>query len=417
MRSSLAGWCVRSPAAMILACAMTGSLSAQDYTSEVIGRLHALPGIPATYYNHVATTGEAIGDGYGTATGSIPHAMYMAPGASAPVDLHPAGYFDSYGLGGESGQQVGYGWSNADRLYRALLWHGSAASVVILHPPAYLFSRASATDGIQQVGSAIPASGGGQAVVWEGTAESVIALHPVGYRESSATGVGDGQQVGVAFLESAPTLSRAMVWSGTAESAVDLHAAPFIQTFAFDAGGGKQVGQAKMGSSTSFAVMWSGTPESMVNLNPAGATHSIAYATNGEVQVGDCSLGGAAAWRGSAESFINLHALLPVGGSWSGSRATSIDDDGVIYGRAYGTHAGVTGWYAVKWIPEAACVAKYNGDDDVDILDFLDFMDDFSVCEGEPAPCGSFGESDINGDTLVDILDFLDFLDSFGTGC
>ncbi len=65
----------------------------------------------------------------------------------------------------------------------------------------------------------------------------------------------------------------------------------------------------------------------------------------------------------------------------------------------------------------SACTADYNGDTEADILDFLDFIDDFALCENQPAPCGSVGDADFNGDTIVDILDFLDFLDALGTGC
>ncbi len=63
------------------------------------------------------------------------------------------------------------------------------------------------------------------------------------------------------------------------------------------------------------------------------------------------------------------------------------------------------------------CGADYNDDAEVDILDFLDFIEDFAACENQPAPCGTLGNPDFNGDTLVDILDFLDFIDAFGTGC
>lgn len=64
------------------------------------------------------------------------------------------------------------------------------------------------------------------------------------------------------------------------------------------------------------------------------------------------------------------------------------------------------------------CLAGYNGDGEVaDVLDLLDFLDDFGTCFGEPLPCGSFGDVDVNGDTSVDVLDFLDFLDAFGQGC
>lgn len=64
------------------------------------------------------------------------------------------------------------------------------------------------------------------------------------------------------------------------------------------------------------------------------------------------------------------------------------------------------------------CPADYNGSPDAgDIIDFLDFMDDFGSCTNLPAPCGQFGNPDINGDTIVDIVDFLDFIDAFSRGC
>lgn len=64
-----------------------------------------------------------------------------------------------------------------------------------------------------------------------------------------------------------------------------------------------------------------------------------------------------------------------------------------------------------------ACVADYNADGISDILDLLDFLEDFSSCEQRPAPCGTFGDSDLNGDTTVDVLDLLDFLQAFSEGC
>ncbi|MBX3368231.1 MAG: NF038122 family metalloprotease [Phycisphaeraceae bacterium] len=66
--------------------------------------------------------------------------------------------------------------------------------------------------------------------------------------------------------------------------------------------------------------------------------------------------------------------------------------------------------------PGPGCAADYNGDGEFDILDFLDFLDDFGQCENQPGPCG-LHDADFNGDTFVDVLDFLDFLDAFGTGC
>ncbi len=64
-----------------------------------------------------------------------------------------------------------------------------------------------------------------------------------------------------------------------------------------------------------------------------------------------------------------------------------------------------------------SCPSDVNADFLVDILDFLDFIDDFATCEQQPAPCGNTVNADFNGDTFVDILDFLDFFDAFGSGC
>ncbi|QYK48031.1 MAG: hypothetical protein KF838_14725 [Phycisphaeraceae bacterium] len=66
-----------------------------------------------------------------------------------------------------------------------------------------------------------------------------------------------------------------------------------------------------------------------------------------------------------------------------------------------------------------ACIANVNCDGEVDILDFLDFMDAFGSCDGQPSPCAGSGgfDADLNGDTIIDIIDFLDFMDAFGSGC
>jgi hypothetical protein len=417
MRASSIQWCVRPIAMLVLACGFAEAASGQQYIAEVLNRLVALPGIPATYFHFVGSPGGAVGHGYGTATGSIPHAMYMPPGASVAVDLNPAGVFESYAERCSGSQQVGYGWVSAVNQYHALLWNGSASSVVDLNPPGYSNSRAEVTDGAQQGGFASAGSPGIHAVIWSGSAGTAVFLHPAAYHSSRVVGLGGGQQVGYSTLPSSTTLFRAMVWNGTVESATDLHVSGFTDTFAFGAGGGRQVGYGKptSGPASTRALMWSGTAESVVDLHPTGFTTSAAYATNGEVQVGGGGPG-AAAWSGSAESYVNLHAFLPAG--FSGSLATSIDDDGVIYGRAYGTSASGTGYHVVRWTPVGGCIGDYNGaGDEGDILDFLDFFDDFGTCEGQPGPCGSAGDADVNGDTIVDILDFLDFLDSFGTGC
>lgn len=64
------------------------------------------------------------------------------------------------------------------------------------------------------------------------------------------------------------------------------------------------------------------------------------------------------------------------------------------------------------------CPADVNGDGETDVQDFLDFLDAFGTCEGQPAGCESGGvDPNLNGDDVIDVVDFLEFLDAFGTGC
>jgi fibronectin-binding autotransporter adhesin len=75
------------------------------------------------------------------------------------------------------------------------------------------------------------------------------------------------------------------------------------------------------------------------------------------------------------------------------------------------------GYTATDVVVGVTCPSDVNADFTVDILDFLDFIDDFSTCELQPGPCGNVVDADYNGDTFVDIIDFLDFIDAFGSGC
>jgi hypothetical protein len=123
-----------------------------------------------------------------------------------------------------------------------------------------------------------------------------------------------------------------------------------------------------------------------------------------------------------------LDADLPEGRYWLSVRA---NETGVYWGSvnlgftglpsisrgASGTFTAPGSPIALRLLEDETCLADYDGNGDVDVLDFLDFIDDFAACDGLPAPCGAFGEADLNGDTLVNILDFLDFFDAFGSGC
>lgn len=117
------------------------------------------------------------------------------------------------------------------------------------------------------------------------------------------------------------------------------------------------------------------------------------------------------------EDPVNTDLRTSVGFEILSEKFEPFNDRGDLVFRVYFTDG--TRALIVANIPATppACAADYNGDTESDILDFLDFMDDFGACGGEPAPCGTFGEADFTGDTIVDVLDFLAFMDAFATGC
>jgi hypothetical protein len=97
-------------------------------------------------------------------------------------------------------------------------------------------------------------------------------------------------------------------------------------------------------------MVWAGTAASAVDLNPVGWIQSDVFATNGVQQVGSgkvkTTVGDTHAllWSGTANSFVDLGALLPAG---TGSRATYIDSNGHIFGLASSGNLD----YAIEWAP------------------------------------------------------------------
>jgi hypothetical protein len=197
------------------------------------------------------------------------------------------------------------------------------------------------------------------ALLWSGTAASVVDLSPtnISFDNTFAYGTDGTNQVGYGHNNSGNTSSHALLWSGAANSAVDLHpASGFTDSFAEGVGGTQQVGYGyTSGTFAIHALLWSGTAASVVDLNPAGYNDSSAYSTNGIKQVGygqDATFQShALVWSGTAASAVDLSAFLPGAGPWTFSIAYDIDDSGDIFGWANGTWNGVTDRYAIEWSP------------------------------------------------------------------
>jgi hypothetical protein len=123
------------------------------------------------------------------------------------VSLHPAsGYSESAAVSIDGDRQAGWGLVSGNR--HALMWSGTADSVVDLHPAGYLSSMIHGASGGRQFGSAVrlvtAVDRPQYAMVWDDTAGSAINLGellPAGYGNSYAIGTdAEGNVYGAAWV-------------------------------------------------------------------------------------------------------------------------------------------------------------------------------------------------------------------------
>jgi hypothetical protein len=262
-------------------------------------------------------------DSYGLATTDTQQVgYYVIAGPFSPVSTAVmwTGTAESYVILGEEDNSYANDTNGTQQVGaiapHAVLWNGSADSVVELTPRGFLNSYAYGISGTQHVGWAAPTPGAQHACLWNGDAQSYVSLHPAGWDTSVAYGTSGTQQVGQAFLIRDLTV-HASLWTGTAESWVDLHPADATASIAFATSGTQQVGYVYLPRSSQYhASLWSGTAESWVDLHPAGARGSGAYDIWMDYQVGYVDIDNvvrAALWKGTAESWIDLSTYLPPG--------------------------------------------------------------------------------------------------------
>ena len=145
-------------------------------------------------------------------------AMLWKGSPNSFIWLHPQnGFFTSTAVATDGTQEVGSGVVSsgvrlAPAINHALLWFHTAASVVDLHPAGFDQSYATGVSEMKQAGYGVLA-GNSHALVWSGTPGSAIDLHaflPAGFIASQATGVDTGGSItGIAFTA---TGRRAILW-------------------------------------------------------------------------------------------------------------------------------------------------------------------------------------------------------------
>jgi len=230
--------------------------------------------------------------GFGGAVG-----WRLANGALETVDLEQGkGWDNTIAMGAGGGAFVGSGERKVKKGERAvdaaIFWRPDGSLVEL--PPAETGSEAaaSATDGEWVVGRVV--RGGGQrAALWPADGSRLIVLGD-DRSLSEACAVGDGEQVGLRWSRKG---SAAALWRGSAESFVDLTPKGHESAHASGCARGQQVGHVQVKATT--------------------ASGAGSMATR------------AALWRGSPESFVDLHAFVPA--PWNASSAAAVEvRDGVL---------------------------------------------------------------------------------------
>jgi hypothetical protein len=313
---------------------------------------------PDLYHSHAV--GQTAGAAYVTGqTDQIRALLWRSNGTVVDLGANfPS--VQSAGASTDGAQQVG-GIGND-----AYLWSGNAKSGVNLNPVNLTTLEGSFANGVgggQQAGTGYT-SNGFHALVWSGTGASAVDLHPnASYQYSEALATDGVWQAGYAI----GSAYYPYIWNGSAASAIDLSPPPPLDirnAQALFISGQQTVGIGAAGNGFARGVVWlSRTPGSAVSLDPDLSLGTLAwtsaYGTNGSWQVGVVSGTGvnmqphASAWAGTADSWQDLHTLLPSG--FTDSVALTIDSAGNIYGYATDTSGTI---HAVEWsVPEPGAPA------------------------------------------------------------
>ena len=310
-----------------------------------------------------AISGSAGGSvmALGPQSAYVQHAAEFSNGAIN--DIHPPSWAMSIVMAMAGNQQAGIGVpvlsADASTGSHAVIWSGTAASVVDLQPSSLVSSAATCTNGFMQGGyGVVRAKTSGKvkttppnhAVVWFGSASSMLDLHPANMAESKINGCDAAQEAGY-VMPLSPGFTHAAVWNRTSSTAVDLHPfTGFDSSVAYGTANFQQVGYGvtvPLLGGAGHALLWSGSAASVVDLHPAGYTLSFAFATNGVQQVGEADDSAlprhkhAIVWTGTAASAVDLNRFLPPG--ITDAQAMAIDAAGNIVGWA--------GNHAYMWVP------------------------------------------------------------------
>lgn len=342
----------RSPRVLILLAmaATTAAALAENYQPIIYA--------PPFGYDAMTVTGaggNGMVSGYASVSGGQAEAIYMTQQGTR--QMHPSGHFRSHILDSWGNTYHCGSAASVDLAPKAQFWVGGGAPVP-LHPSGaeYTGSQAEGGGGQLQVGwvsGTFPCAGcghasdGTHAAMWSRTASSFSRLHSPNHTNVRATATDGVRQVGFGINMSG-SRTNALLWNGPNSVAVNLHPAGYDESALEAISGNQQGGLVKVGIESEKAALWTNTAVSMVVLHPSGWRSSRVNAIRNGLQVGEGhpAYDGylrlqAVAWHGSFASWINLHSRLPAPYVFWHSTATDIDEQGNIVGYVYNGDTGV----------------------------------------------------------------------------
>lgn len=285
---------------------------------------------------------------------------YAVSPTGSVQNIMPPGFTSMQVTGLSGNVAVGDGIANGQTSAEPVMWNFvSGAATILSQQYSGGWSAVYATDGTYQVGQ-LHDDGNEPysdpftyAAVWSSSTTYLQTLSGGGLGvATTATAVSGNSAVGYSYPDpdgfAGDFPDHALYWPNldNPNSVVTLS----YNGIANGLSGNQVVGNSSPESGPPHAMLWSTTTLLAIDLNPMGIKASGAFGTNGMQQIGYGD-DDAFVWSGTAASAINLNEFLPVQGTWNFAGATSIDQNGNIFGTAYGTYDGYNGEFAVEWSP------------------------------------------------------------------
>ncbi|MFN0131230.1 MAG: hypothetical protein ACKVW3_01660, partial [Phycisphaerales bacterium] len=247
---------------------------------------------------------------------------------------------------------------------KACVWQGTWQSRRDLPVPANVAGNA-VTDGAgsQAVGYADVWPGSRRhGLLWDLNGSGYVNMTPTGAESSDLAFTDGARQSGYAAFPNATAgfaVPHALVWNGSPNNYTDFNPGPGYASAITAIDGDRYFGgfTEDFGTGIAHAAIWIGGPETVIDLRPPGFVHSSIADGTRNIQVGAATGPGggflrAAAWFGSASTYVDLSQFLPP--NCYNSLATGVweSPEGIAYVSGYAicpSPLGGTTFQAFLW--------------------------------------------------------------------